>query len=316
MKRYINIVILLFAILGINAQERIVPIRFGDMEHWTVRYIKESSLLGGKTKQIYVLAPTDTIRKNEPYDFRKTCWGISNAYANVMGIAKAANTTSPERRGNGWCARLDTKIETVKVLGMLDIKVCIAGTLFLGSVNEPVRSANDPYASINMGVPFTHTPKALLLDIKAKVDARHQLVKALGLGQSIIKGHDEPEVYVFLQKRWEDKEGNIFATRVATARHRFATSIPEWKNNYRVDLNYGDITNQPYFKKYMGLFPDAGQFKAKNSKGKMVTIKEVGWASVDEKPTHVILMITGGCYPAFYGAPGNALWVDNVKWIY
>ena len=33
--------------------ERIEPVPFGDMEQWTVRYIKESKLLGGQTKVLY-----------------------------------------------------------------------------------------------------------------------------------------------------------------------------------------------------------------------------------------------------------------------
>ena len=48
--------------------ETIEPIPFGDMEQWTVRYIKESKLLGGKTKMLYCVAPTDTIRENGPYE--------------------------------------------------------------------------------------------------------------------------------------------------------------------------------------------------------------------------------------------------------
>lgn len=315
MKKNLTILFLLFIACHIIAQERIVPLRYGDMEQWTVRYIKESKLLGGKTKQLYVLAATDTLRGNQPYDFSKTIWGISNAYANVAGIAKAACTTQPDKRGNGTCARLDTRIETVKVLGMIDIQVCIAGTLFLGEVNEPVKSANDPYGSINMGIPFTDKPKALMLDIKAKVNPERKVIKALGLGMSEIEGHDEPEIYIFLQKRWEEN-GKIYAKRVGTARHRFAESIPEWRNDYRVDINYGDISKESYFKKYMGLFPDGGQFKARNSQGKITTINEVGWADADETPTHVIVMITAGCYPAFYGCPGNAMWVDNIRWIY
>lgn len=315
MKKNLTILFLFFIACHIIAQERIVPLRYGDMEQWTVRYIKESKLLGGKTKQLYVLAATDTLRGNQPYDFSKTIWGISNAYANVAGIAKAACTTQPDKRGNGTCARLDTRIETVKVLGIIDIQVCIAGTLFLGEVNEPVKSANDPYGSINMGIPFTDKPKALMLDIKAKVNPERKVIKALGLGMSEIEGHDEPEIYIFLQKRWEEN-GKIYAKRVGTARHRFAESIPEWRNDYRVDINYGDISKESYFKKYMGLFPDGGQFKARNSQGKITTINEVGWADADETPTHVIVMITAGCYPAFYGCPGNALWVDNIRWIY
>ena len=63
------------------SQERIEPIPYGDMEQWAVRYIKESAMLGGKTKMLYVLAPTDTIRGNKAYTFENTLWGISNAYA-------------------------------------------------------------------------------------------------------------------------------------------------------------------------------------------------------------------------------------------
>ena len=315
MKKQLLLFFLIITTIHIYAQERIVPLKFGDMEQWTVRYIKESKLLGGKTKQLYVLAPTDTMHGNFAYDYSNTIWGISNAYANVAGIAKAACTTQPEKRGNGTCARLDTRIETVRVLGMVDIQVCIAGTLFLGQVIEPVKSANDPYGNIDMGIPFTDKPKALMLDIKANVNPKRKVTKALGFGVSEIEGHDEPEVYIFLQKRWEEN-GKIYAKRVGTARHRFAESIPEWKNNYRVNINYGNISNEPYFKKYMGLFPDGGVFKAKNSKGKMTNITEVGWADADETPTHVIVMITAGCYPAFYGCPGNAFWVDNIRWIY
>ena len=82
------------------SQERIEPIPYGDMEQWTVRYIKESALLGGKTQTLYVLAPTDTIRGNKAFTFDNTLWGISNAYAAPAGVDKAACTTQPERRGD------------------------------------------------------------------------------------------------------------------------------------------------------------------------------------------------------------------------
>lgn len=317
MKQLYTTLLLALAAASTMAQERIVPIKFGDMEHWTVRYIKESRLLGGNTKKLYVLAPTDTIRKNAAFDFSKTIWGISNAYASPAGIDKGANAAQPEKRGKGHCARLDTRIEDVKVLGFIDLEVCVVGTLFLGSNIEPVTSASDPYAAINMGIPFTQKPKAVMLDLKARVSPEQKVLKATGLSKKKwIVGHDEPEVYVFLQKRWEDADGQIHALRIGTARERFSKTIPEWKNNYRIDIHYGDITGEAFFKDYMGLFPAAGQFKARNSKGKMVRIQEDGWGSADDTPTHVILMITAGCYPAFYGYPGNALWVDNVKWIF
>ena len=84
----IQFLLLLFLPTLIVAQERIEPIKFGDMEQWLVRYIKESRLLGGKTKTLYALAPTDTIRKTAVFDFSNTCWGISNAYASPAGIDK------------------------------------------------------------------------------------------------------------------------------------------------------------------------------------------------------------------------------------
>lgn len=320
-KIYIFTILTICSFVSVYGQlqsgEKSVPVKWGDMENWCVRYIKESVLLGGNVQTLYNLGPTDTIRANKAYNFKKTIWGISNAYAAPAGIDKAANSTQPERRGNGWCARLDTKIVTVKVLGCIDIEVCVAGSMFLGSVLEPVKSASDPYASINVGIPFTEKPKALMFDFKAKLGSEHKVLKATGFGKKKwFDGHDEPEVYVFLQKRWEDKDGHIKAKRVGTARVRFSQSVPQWVNNYRLDIHYGDISKEPWFKKYMGLFPDGGQFKALNSKGKMEKIDEVGWADADETPTHVILMITGGCYPAFYGYPGNTFWIDNVKWIY
>ncbi|MBO7724619.1 MAG: PCMD domain-containing protein, partial [Paludibacteraceae bacterium] len=245
------------------------------------------------------------------------CWGISNAYASPAGIDKGACTTQPEVRGKGTCARLDTRIETVKVLGCIDIEVCIAGTLFLGNVIEPAKNINDPYSIINMGIPFSQKPKAIMLDLKAKVNPERKVLRATGFTKKKwFEGHDEPEIYVYLQKRWEDEKGNIYAKRIGTVRQRFDKSIPDWQNNYRMDIHYGDITGEPFFKTYMGLFPDGGQFKALNKKGKMVEIQEVGWGNENDTPTHVILMITAGCYPAFYGMPGNAFWVDNVKWIF
>ena len=313
---YSTLIALCLSSFALQAQERLELFPFGDFQNWAVRYIKESRLLGGNTKTLYVVGPTDTIRKNEAFDFSKTPWGISNAYANVMGVAKGACTTQPERRGDSYCARMDTRIETVKVLGMVDITVCIAGTLFTGEVIEPVKSANDPYGSISMGTPFNKKPTAMVFDIKTRVNPEHKVIKALGFGQTEIEGHDEPDIYVYLQKRWEDADGNIYAKRIGTARQRFPKTIPNWQNDYRLPIHYGDITKRSDFKKYQGLFPDGGSFRAKNSKGEVVPITEVGWGNEKDEPTHIIIMLSAGSYPAFYGAPGNALWVDNVRFAY
>ena len=141
------------------------------------------------------------------------------------------------------------------------------------------------------------------------------MIKAKFFSVKEIDGHDEPEVYVYLQKRWEEN-GKIYAKRVGTMRQRFPTTVAEWQNDARFEIHYGDITKESWFRSYMDLNPNDGAFKGENSKGKMVKIEEVGWADEGEEPTHVVLMLTAGCYPAWYGCPDNALWIDNVRWVY
>lgn len=111
--------------------ERIEPIPFGDMESWAVRYIRESKLLGGKTRTLYALAPTDTIRENGPYTYGQNGnpWATSNAYANIIGIEKAAGTMTPEKREDGGtCCRMDVDLLGVRVMGMIDVQVLVPGT--------------------------------------------------------------------------------------------------------------------------------------------------------------------------------------------
>ena len=59
-----------------------------------------------------------------------------------------------------------------------------------------------------------------------------------------------------------------------------------------------------------------GGYYARNSKGEIKLIKEVGWASTDEHPTHLILQFTSSMGGAFVGSPGNKLWIDNVNLVY
>ena len=110
MKHFLGLFLTLVFVGTIRA-ERTELVPFGDFETWTVRYIKESKLLGGKTKTLYAVAPTDTLYVNAPFQYGKNGnpWTSSNAYAKVAGIEKASGTTYPERRGNGWCARMDAK---------------------------------------------------------------------------------------------------------------------------------------------------------------------------------------------------------------
>ena len=256
--------------------ETIEPLPFGDMEQWTVRYIKESKLLGGKTKMLYCVAPTDTIRENCPYEYGKngSLWGSSNVYANVVGIEKAAITVSPEpREEGGTCCRLDVSMLDVQVFGVIDIQVLAAGTLFTGRTIEPITTAKDPYQNIDFGVPFTKRPTALIYDYKAEISYENWVWYAKGMAKPKKQQgiHDEAEAYVYLQHRWEDEKGHVHATRVGTGYERITQSQPEWVNDHRLPIHYGDITSEPWYQPYMGCNKN---MRTMNSKGKIVPIQE------------------------------------------
>ena len=70
------------------AAQRYEKVPYGDFEHWTVRYVEESQVLGGQEKTLYVIGPTDTIRSNDPYKYKNTIWASSNALAKMMGVVK------------------------------------------------------------------------------------------------------------------------------------------------------------------------------------------------------------------------------------
>lgn len=319
MKKILILPLLLIFSLFIRA-ERIEPIPFGDMEQWAVRYIKESKLLGGQTKTLYCLAPTDTIRENAPYIFGQdgNPWSTSNAYANVVGIEKAAGTMTPEpREDGGMCCRLDVDMLGVRVMGMIDIQVLVSGTLFTGRNLEPITTAADPYQNIDFGVPFTGRPSALMFDYKCVVEQESWYWYAKGGAKpkkrEFENGEiDEAEAYIYLQHRWEDEKGKIHSIRVGTGYERFSTSQETWVNAHRVPIHYGDITGEEWYKDYMGF---KGIERAMNSRGKVTLIQEEGWDATLE-PTHMVIVLTSGKLEAFEGHEGNTLWVDNVCLVY
>ena len=92
----------------VSSQEHVVPFSFGDMDHWVVREIHESGIIGGNTKHLYELGPTDTIIGNTAYTNRGgSPWANSNVMAKVAGVVKTNTSVFPERRDDGWCARLE-----------------------------------------------------------------------------------------------------------------------------------------------------------------------------------------------------------------
>ncbi len=308
-----------FAILSLylHAQEKVEYLPYGNMDSWAVRYIKESFLLGGKTRALYVIDKTDTIRQNKPYPYGKngSPWGTSNAYAKVMGVEKAAVSVTPEKRGNGYCCRLETTLQTVTAVG-IDLKALATGSLFTGRLIEPItlEGCKEPMKTMDIGIPFTKHPKALMLDYKAVIQQGKDLVKATGSAKvTTFKGQDEGEIVLFLQHRWEDANGNIFAYRVGTASERITQSIPTWQNDHKLPVRYGDITQSSDYKTWEKLSKD--RFMARNSKGKMVPVQEVGYKA-DVEPTHLILQISAGSQEPFVGCPGNVVWCDNIRLVY
>ena len=235
-------------------------------------------------------------------------------YAVVSGIHKASGTVVPEKRGNGYCARMNVSMEKVTALGFIDVQVLVNGTIFTGKTIEPIKTAKDPYQNIDFGVPFTKRPTGLMFDYKTIVSSEQWVWHAKGLAKpKKMDGHDECAAFLFLQKRWEDANGNLHALRVGTAYERFTTTQKCWVNDHIVPVRYGDITKEQDYEAFMGL---TDYMRAFNSKGKIVPVVEEGWASPDTTPTHMIIMLTSGIYEAFIGHEGNVFWVDNVRLVY
>lgn len=289
------------------------PIRYGDFSQWVTRDITESKLIGGKHKTIYEIAPTATITGNKPYtNAGGSPWATSNVYAKVSGIVKGSNTVSPATLGGSRCARMEAKMEEVKVLGIINMDVMVAGSIFLGRIFEPITSTKGPFSKMEMGIPYTKRPVALVFDYKVDMPAGNVRTKSTGFSpKKTLQGRDNAEVYVLLQKRWEDADGKLYAQRVGTGRERYSRSIPFTKG-HQLKIHYGDITREPFYKPWMGLLSGSKAYYARNSKGKLVPVNEVGWAPADAQPTHVLMMASSSCGEPFVGTEGLTLYIDNI----
>ena len=95
---------------------------------------------------------------------------------------------------------------------------------------------------------------------------------------------------------------------------KYGTTTNGWQKDATYEILYGDIRNNPkYDPSTMAL---RSTDYARNSKGESVLVKETGWASPDEKPTHMLLQFSSSHGGAYVGSPGNTFWVDNVKLVY
>lgn len=313
---YLLIVLLVCIPLGLQAETLFPLSQSGegvDFDTWTVRYIHESKLLGGRTKTLYAIGPSDTITTNQPYTPLNNPWGSSATYAKFMGIETGVEgSVTPEPRGYGYCCRLTNLITHVNVG---NIYAMVSGTIYLGQALEPlsISAKSRPYTAIDFGIPFDEHPIAIQLDYKANISTADSLISTERNRIDTIPGHDCAVIFLYLQYRWEDPNtGRIYARRVATAYERICTTIPEWINGHTIPIRWGNITTSPTFQPYEGL--NQRDMMTRNSKGKMTRIEEVGWSL--DRPTHIVLYISSSDAGVFCACEGNTLWIDNLQFIY
>jgi hypothetical protein len=309
---------ILFAILSAiaitgNAQHT-EYFKYGNFNNWITRTLKESAVIGGKSKTVYEIGPTQTISGNVAYVPKgNSPWATSNVYAKVSGVVKTSNAVYPYTRKNGdLCAKLCTQIEQVKVLGVVNMDVMVSGSIFLGRMFEPITSTKNPYSKMEMGIPYTKKPDYLVFDYKLEMPNTNTRVKSTGFGsKKTLQGRDSAMVFVMLQKRWEDESGNLHALRVGTAGELFSSST-DWQNGHKLKIHYGDCSKSITIS-WLQLHQDKSKtYCAKNSKGKVVPVIEDGWGSANDTPTHMILMFSSGSGEAYVGTEGLTFYVDNV----
>ena len=315
MKRQFLLIVFVVSIVASMGAQTVEKIKYGDFQQWIKRNIEESSIIGGATRTLYEVGPTQTINGNKAYrNMGGSPWANSNVYAKVAGVHKGSCSVTPDKRsGSDLCMKMSTIFEKVKVIGLINIEVLASGSSFLGKMMEPVSSTKNPYAKLNMGIKFTKRPKYLVYDYKVHIPAGKKMIYASGFGkQKTLNKQNACEAFIILQRRWEDADGNIHAKRVGTGRERFTKST-SWVNGHKLEVHYGDITKQPFYKSWMGLITGERSYYAVNSKGKMVKIQEEGWDNANATPTHMMVMFSAGCGTAYEGTIGQTLWVDNVK---
>lgn len=318
-KKYCLVLGLLFAGSIAFAQQKgtVVEIPFGNMDSWVKRSVKDSKIIGGETHTLYEIATPRTITElNVPYiQPENSPWATSNVLADV-GVVKGSATVSPEPRNGGYCARLETKLEKVKVLGMFNMNVIAAGSIYLGSMKEPIKSTSTALANINRGIKVTGFPQKVIFDYKYYSAGDRYYANGFGSPKKV-EGANVAEVVVLLQRRWEDATGKVFANRIGTSTVRFGDTGGKWIDGYELEILMGDITKLPIFKPNMGLMNDKTEYDNRhyvlNSKGESVPIIEMGWGKPGEQPTHIYLMFSSSQNGAYVGAPGSVLWIDNVK---
>ncbi len=283
----LTIITLLFVALSLSAQERVEVL--SDFESWKTKQIKESSLIGGKTKTLYKLGGT---------------WDCSNAHAKAMGVDKVSVSVRPEKRGEGTCCRMESTLETVSAIG-INFKALATGAIYTGKMIDVVgmKQSSDPNSAIDMGMPFTGRPSALILDYKALIQNQTAVYAPAKTHVKEVEGRDAGQITLILQHRWEEN-GHVYAYRVGTIQKKITQST-DWQNDFRLPITYGKSA----------VVLTSNRHKTHNSKGEMVCIEELDYRG-DLEPTHIIIQISAGSMAPFTGCPGNIVWCDNVRLAY
>lgn len=318
----VPILIFIFLLGNVSAQKSPAKytdgngqIKYSSLDNWYSRKLKESSLLSGNTIELYGVGKVSAVADLTDLKLKDNSspWATTNIYAKM--VLDVGNTrVIPEKRGDGYCARLETRIRKDNIAGF-NVDVLLAGTLFLGETAEPVKGMKDPEKNASQGIPFTGMPKAVKFDYKYHV-GKSRVVATTNVKP--VAGEDRADFSIILQKRREDKDGNVFATRIGGNRLFFTGSVNQWVTGATYPVYYGDVTKLPqYDPKTMGLIPSVGKVYVKNSKDALVPLVETGWGKPGETPTHMIMYFTSSYEGMKYiGSTESVFWVDNIELIY
>ena len=92
--------------LSLMAQHKVEMLPFGDMDQWVDRQIKESSIIGGNTKNVYAIGPTTVIKGDQVYkNMGGSPWATSNVMAKVAGITKTNTSVGIPGEAGRWILR-------------------------------------------------------------------------------------------------------------------------------------------------------------------------------------------------------------------
>ena len=311
----ISLVFGLILAVSNTANAAVEMIKFGNMDSWLTRTIEESAIIGGNKVTLYEIAPSASWTGNKPYKNQGgSPWATSNVYAKVKGVSKTnLSVYRDTHAGHGSCAKLYTHFVECKVLGLFNIRVLAAGSIFLGEMNEPITGVDNAMRYLNCGMKINKAPKAVMFDYKVQLSGKGTRVKKGPGAEKTMPGRDMCNAYCFIQQRYEDAKGNVHAKRLGTMVVNWSSNT-NWVNNAQYPIQYGNLEGTKYHTIQTKL--NETERYTRNSKGKLVRIIEDGWGTANDTPTHIVLAFNSSHGGAFIGSEGNTLWVDNVRLVY